>query len=113
MTTLNSAHAVQAAGDLVTAAAELAAGVQDGIYDFERGLAGLLLDIYRDAAAVIRDAYHVARLNRHFYMRAVSGQRLVYGVVDYLIYQMVQPEALVEPMYMPGRIRTASRPSST
>ena len=85
------ADAVEAAGDLVPAAAELAAGVQHGVHDLERGLAGLLLDIDGDAAAVIRDAYHVPRLYRDLDVVAVPGQGLVYGVVDNLVDQVVQP----------------------
>ena len=47
------ADAVQAAGHLVALAAELAAGMQDGENDLDRGdlLFGMLVD--RDAAAVV------------------------------------------------------------
>ena len=44
---------MQAAGDLVAAAAELAAGVEDRVDDLERVLAGRVL-ADRDAAAVVR-----------------------------------------------------------
>jgi hypothetical protein len=44
---------------------------------------------------------------------AVARERLVDRVVDDLIDEVVQARALVEPIYMPGRLRTASRPSST
>jgi hypothetical protein len=50
------AHAVEAAGDLVAAAAEFAAGVQHGVHHLKRGLAGLGLDVHGDAAAVVGDA---------------------------------------------------------
>ena len=49
------ADAVEAAGDLVAAAAELAAGVEDGVDDLEGVLAGGVLPD-RDAAAVVLDA---------------------------------------------------------
>ena len=50
------AHAVQTAGDLVAAAvAELAAGVQDGQDDLQRGLVLLLHLRDRDAAPVVDD----------------------------------------------------------
>ena len=45
---------MQAAGDLVAAAAELAAGVQDRVDDLEGVLAGRVL-ADRDAAAVVLD----------------------------------------------------------
>ena len=45
---------------------------------------------------------------------AVAGQGLVDGVVHDLIDQVVQAGLEeVEPMYMPGRFRTASNPSRT
>ena len=84
------AHAVQAAGDLVASAAELAAGVQHREDDLQRALAGLLLDIHGNAAAVVGDADDVPRLDNDLDMRAVAGQRLVDGVVHDLIHQMVQ-----------------------
>ena len=84
------ADAVQAAGDLVAPAAELAARVQNGENHLKGGLAGLLLDIHGDAAAVIRDADDVARLDDNLDMGAVAGERLVDGVVHDLIYQVVQ-----------------------
>src|SRR5699024_6636779 len=77
-----SADAVQAAGDLVAPAAELAARVQHGVDDLQRGLARLLLDIDRDAAAVVRDHDDVPRLYDHLDAVAVSRQGFVYGVVN-------------------------------
>ena len=50
------ADAVQAAGDLIAAAAEFAARMQDRIDDLERGAAGLGLNVHGDAAAVVGDA---------------------------------------------------------
>ena len=56
------ADAVQAAGDLIAAAAEFAARMQDRIDDLERGAAGLGLNVHGDAAAVIGDGDGVAGL---------------------------------------------------
>ena len=47
--------AVQTAGHRVGAAAELAAGVQDGEHDLDGRLLFLLVDVDRDAAAVVDD----------------------------------------------------------
>ena len=44
---------------------------------------------------------------------AVAGHGLVDGVVDDLPDEVVQAGGPVEPMYMPGRFRTGSRPSRT
>ena len=86
------ADAVQATGDLVAAAlAELAAGVEDGQHDLGRGalLLGVLVD--RDAAAVVGDGDAVVRVQRHLDVVAVAGERLVDGVVDDLVDEVVQP----------------------
>ena len=44
---------------------------------------------------------------------AEPGQRFVDRVVDDLVDEMMQPGGPVDPMYMAGRLRTASRPSRT
>ena len=85
------ADAVQAAGHLVAAAvAELAAGVQDGEHDLERGALLLLHDRDRDPAAVVGDRDRVVGMDRHGDRRAAAGQRLVDRVVDDLVDEMVQ-----------------------
>ena len=84
------AHAVQAAGDLVTAAAELTAGVQDRKDDLQSGASGLGLDIHGDAASVVPDRDRVAGVDRDHDVIAVAGQGLVDGIVHDLIDQMVQ-----------------------
>ena len=57
---------------------------------FERGLAGLRLDVHGDAAAVIADADDVAGLDGELDVAAVASEGLVDGVVDDLIHQVVQ-----------------------
>ena len=51
------ADAVQTAGHLVAGvlAAELAAGMEDGVNDGDSGQTGIGLNVHGDAAAVIRD----------------------------------------------------------
>ena len=84
------AHAVQAAGDLIASAAELAAGVQHGEHHLQGGPARLGLDIHGNTTAVIGDGDGVTLVDGHGNVRAVAGQRLVDGVVHDLIYQVVQ-----------------------
>ena len=84
------ADAVQAAGDLIAAAAEFAARMQDRIDDLERGAAGLGLNVHGDAAAVIGDGDGVAGVDRHGDVGAVAREGLVDGVVHDLIDEMVQ-----------------------
>ncbi len=104
---------MQAAGYSVAAATELAAGVQDGHDHLNGGLALGGVDVHRNAAAVVRDLDAAVGLQDDFDVRAVSGQRLINGVVHHFVHQVVQSARPVEPMYMPGRFRTASRPSRT
>ena len=85
------AHAVEAAGDLVAAAAELAAGVEDGIHHLQGGTARLSLDVHGDAAAIVHHGDGVALVDLHQDVRAVACQGLVDGVVHDLIDQVVQP----------------------
>ncbi len=84
------ADAVQAAGHLVAAAAELAAGVQDGEHDLDGRLALALDDVDRDAATVVDDAHAAVGEQRDDDLAGVAGQRLVDGVVDDLVDQVVQ-----------------------
>src|SRR4051812_3653947 len=85
------ADAVQAAGHLVApAVAELAAGVQDGEDDLDRGPALLLHDRHGNAAAVVDDRDRVVRVDRDVDGGRVAGERLVDGVVDDLVDEVVQ-----------------------
>ena len=85
-----STHAVQTAGHLVAAAAELAAGVQHGEHHLQRRPARLGLDVHGDAASVIGDGDGIALVDGHRDLRAEACQRLVDGVIHDLIHQMVQ-----------------------
>jgi hypothetical protein len=85
------ADAVQAARDLVAAAAELAAGVQAGEDELERRDAGLLVDADRDAATVVVDGDDALGIDLHDDLGAVPGERLVDRVVDDLPDEVVQP----------------------
>ena len=84
------AHAVKAAGDLVAAAAEFAAGVEDGVHYLQCGPAGLGLDVHRNAPAVVGDGDGVPGVDGDGDVFAVTGQGLVDGVVHDFVHQMVQ-----------------------
>ena len=73
-----------------TQAAELAAGGQDGGDDLQRGRAGLRLNIHGDAAAIVGDGDGVALVDGDVDLGAVTGQRLVDGVIHDLVHQVVQ-----------------------
>ena len=84
------ADAVQTAGDLVASAAELAACVQHGVDDLERGTARLRLNVDRNAAAVIHNGDGVALVDRHLDLCAVARERLVDGVIHNFVNEVVQ-----------------------
>lgn len=81
---------MQSAGDRVAAAAELAAGVQHGEHELDGGdaLGGVHVD--RDAAAVVDDGQAAVRAHDDLDVVAVARERLVDGVVDDLVDQVVQ-----------------------
>ena len=85
-------YAVEAAGHLVAGvlAAELAAGVQDGVDDGDGGQAGVGLDVHGDAAAVVGDLDDVILQDLDLDVVTVTGQCLVDGVVHDLVDQMMQ-----------------------
>ena len=84
------AYAVQTAGYLVSAAAELAARMQDRKYDLNRRKSRLFLDVNRNATTVILYRDRIVRIDLHLNVAAVSSERLVHGVVYYLIHQVME-----------------------
>ena len=83
-------HAVEAAGHGVAAAAELAAGVQDGHDHFNGGLVLGGVHVHGDAAAVVNHLDAAVGLEDNFDVRAVPGQGLVNRVVHHFVDQVVQ-----------------------
>ena len=85
------AHAVQTAGDTVTAAAEFAAGMKNGEYDFKCRLCNGGVDPGGNAAPVVLDLAASVRAQPHGDIFAVSGKSFVDRVVYYLAYKMMKP----------------------
>ncbi len=85
-----AANAVKAARDLISAAAELAAGVEHGVYHLQGGTSGLGLDVHGDAPAIVGDLDDVAGQNVHRDVLTVTRQGLINGVVHDLVDQVVQ-----------------------
>ena len=84
------ADAVQAAGDLVAGAAELAAGVQHGEHDLGGRLVVLGHDAHRDAATVVDHDHRVVGLDGDGDAVGIAGEGFVDRVVDDLVHQMVE-----------------------
>ena len=84
------ADAVKTAGDLVTATAELTAGMKDGQNDFDRRdlLFGML--VHGNAATVVNDGDGVVFMDGDVDGCAVTGKRFVDRVVDDLVHQVMQ-----------------------
>ena len=82
---------MQTTGDGVAAAAELAAGVQDREHDLDGrlgGVGGVRVD--RDAAATIDHADAAVGEDRHIDQIVVARERLVDGVVDDLVHEVME-----------------------
>ena len=84
------ADAVEAAGHLVAAAAELAAGVQLGEDRFDGGHAGSGVRLDGHAAAVVLDLHGAVGQHGDDNLVAVAGHGLVDGVVDDLVDEVME-----------------------
>ncbi len=85
------ADAVQTAGDLVAVLVELSAGVEHGHRELDARDLLRRVNVDRNAASVVVDGHRVVGVNRDVDLVGVSGQRLVDGVVDDLVNEVVQP----------------------
>ena len=83
--------AVESAGDLVGAAAELPAGVQRRHDRLEGGAPGRRVHVDGDAAPVVPDGDGAVGVDADGYAVAVAGHGLVDGVVDDFVDEMVEP----------------------
>ena len=81
---------MQAAGDLVAAAAELAAGVELGEHDLDGGHALVGHDRDGDAAAVVGAGHRPVGVQGDRDLGAEPGERLVDGVVEHLPDEVVE-----------------------
>ncbi|WTQ63347.1 hypothetical protein OG851_00605 [Streptomyces sp. NBC_00161] len=106
------AQAAEAAGDPV-AGAGLGAEGRLRQLAFGARLAGGLLHLDGQAPPVVRDANAAVRGDRDVDGVGVAGKVLVDGVPDDLVHQLMQAALAGRAMYMPGRLRIASCPSST
>ena len=81
---------MQPAGDLVAAAAELAAGVQRAQNDLDRGLSDPRDGIDGDPGAVVGDRSAAVLVQDDLDLGAAAGQGLVDGVVHNLIEEVMK-----------------------
>ena len=81
---------MQAAGELVVLVRELAAGVQARQDQLDAADLLLRMDVDRHAAAVVRDLQRAVLVQHHVDALGVAGQRLVDGVVDDFVREMIR-----------------------
>ena len=105
-----SANAVQTAGHLISASAELTAGMQHCKYDSGRRDTLGMVYCGRNAASVIYNADNVIRKYRYVDLGAVTCESLVNRVINDLVNQMMQTTLARGADVHAGRFRTASRP---
>ena len=84
------ADAVEAAGDLVAVPAELAARVQLREHDGERREVLILDQVDRNPRAVVDDRHRMVGVQPHLDEVVAARERLVDGVVDDLVDQVVE-----------------------
>ena len=82
--------AVEAARHLVAVAAELPSGVELRQHDRQRRQPLVGDDVHRDARAGVAHRHRVVRMNRHVDEVVTTGERLVDGVVDHLVDEVME-----------------------
>ena len=85
-----SAYAVQTAGHFISAAAEFATGMKDGIDNFQCRFSGLFLNIYRDSTSIVLNADNIPVLNGYGDIMTIPGKRFINSVVHNLVNQMMK-----------------------
>ena len=81
---------MQTAGNLIAAAAEFAAGMQNGIHNRHGRQTRLVLHADRHAAAVILHADDVAGQDAHIDAVAIACKRFVDGVIYDFVNKVVK-----------------------
>ena len=89
------ADAVQAARDFVGVLIEFSAGMELGHDDLGGRHPFALMDVGRDATAVVAHGAGAVRIEGDDHLRGIAGQRLVDGVVDDLVHHVVEAGAVV------------------
>src|SRR3989338_268509 len=83
-------HTVQAAGNLIGLVVKFPPGMQGSQNQLYCRLFLGLMNIHRDAAAVITNTDTVIRMHRYIYFGTIACQRFIYRVVHHFENQMMQ-----------------------
>ena len=84
------AYAVKTARNLIARAAEFTAGVKNSKYNRNGGNTRFFVNTRWNSSSVIAYGNNVAGENFRFYMGTNARKRLVYGVINNLIYKVVE-----------------------
>ena len=84
------ANAVETARNLIAFAAELTAGVEDCINNFDSRKTCLWLDADRNTASVVCNCNGIVAIDRHLDMVTVACEGFVDGIIDDFVNQMVK-----------------------
>ena len=93
---------MEAARDLVAVAAELPAGVELRQHDRESGKPLVGNDVHRNARAGVPNGHRVVRVDGHLDEVVAVGERLVDGVVDHLVDEVMEAARARRPDVHPG-----------
>ena len=107
-------NAVKSAGNLVRRVLELAAGVQFRHHDLDRRHTLGRVNVHGDTDTVVTDPDDPvggSRLTSIFVHLPARASSMELSTISRT--RFINPWTPVDPMYMPGRLRTASRPSRT
>ena len=87
------AYTVQSSGYLVSPAAEFSAGMKNGKHYLNRRDSRLMIDSYGYSSSVIHNSHGIIFVYSHIYGIAKACQCFIHGIIDNLIYKMMQASA--------------------
>ena len=77
-------------GNLISSTAELTACVKNGKYNLNCRNTSLMIDTNRNTTSIINDSDRIILLDRYIDLCTISSQCFVYGIIHYLIYEMMK-----------------------
>ena len=85
-----STNTMETAGNLITATAELTAGMEYGKNNFQSGFTGLRLNIYRNTSAIVGNRNGISGIDGNGDLLTIACKSLVNGIVYDLVNKVMQ-----------------------
>ena len=101
-----NAHTVQAAGNFVGVVVKLTAGVELGHDNFRSRNSLFFVHADRNTTAVVANGCGTVRIKNNFGLITITGQSLINGVIQHLIYHMMKTRAVVRVTNVHSRTLT-------